>query len=198
MTDADTQYTALMLQLQNPDLPEPDRAALVEQLHARYLQLRDADVNPLGGTTPAGYPYPTPTDPLAAGADAIRALAESIATQPRVPLSGYSAVWQPFTAAPLSAYRSGSSTILDGAFQNISAGTFTPGLAAVAMLPVGYRPDQETWLPAYQAIGSGSVALGYLQLLPSGQVTVQLTVNGSYSAGGLVVRTSAPYKALYA
>lgn len=32
-------------------------------------------VEPLGGTTAGGLPYPVPTDQLAAGADAIRALA---------------------------------------------------------------------------------------------------------------------------
>ena len=32
------------------------------------------------GTTPKGFPYPEPTDPVAAGADAIKALAQAIDT----------------------------------------------------------------------------------------------------------------------
>lgn len=47
---------------------------LVERLHAAYL----ATPSPLGGTTGAGLPYPSPTDPIAGGADAIRALAEAV------------------------------------------------------------------------------------------------------------------------
>jgi hypothetical protein len=76
-TAADPQYVALLQQLQAPDLPEPERVALVEQLHARYLELRE--INALGGVATNGLPYPLPTDPLAAGADAIRALAEALA-----------------------------------------------------------------------------------------------------------------------
>lgn len=50
---------------------------LRDLLHNRYKQLR------LGGATNSGLPYPDPADPVAAGADAIRALAEAI--EPRLP-----------------------------------------------------------------------------------------------------------------
>lgn len=45
---------------------------LRELLHNRYQALA------LGDTTSAGLPFPDPADPVAAGADAIRALAEAI------------------------------------------------------------------------------------------------------------------------
>jgi hypothetical protein len=50
------------------------RAQLVDAMHAAYL----ATPSPLAGTTPFGLPYPSPTDPIAQGADAIRALAEAL------------------------------------------------------------------------------------------------------------------------
>lgn len=62
-------YNAQLVQLLQA--PAAQHADLAEQLHATYLALA------LGGTTPGGYPYPDPTDPVASGADAIRALAEA-------------------------------------------------------------------------------------------------------------------------
>jgi hypothetical protein len=47
------------------------RDALIEKLHAVYLDLKS-------GTTTSGLPYPSPTDPVAQGADAIRSLAEAV------------------------------------------------------------------------------------------------------------------------
>lgn len=55
------------------------RAGEMEAAHARYLELER------GATTPGGYPYPDPTDPVAEGAAAIRALAEAV--QARMVLS---------------------------------------------------------------------------------------------------------------
>lgn len=47
--------------------------------HARYLEIMASAV------TPGGLPYPSPTDPVAQGADAIRALAEAVDTLRLVP-----------------------------------------------------------------------------------------------------------------
>lgn len=49
---------------------------LTAELHALYLTGRDAGV--FAANTAGGLPYPLPTDPVAAGADAIRALAEAV------------------------------------------------------------------------------------------------------------------------
>jgi hypothetical protein len=51
-----------------------DARRIVDEMHDAYL----AAPSPLGGVTPGGLPYPSPTDPVAEGADAIRALAEAV------------------------------------------------------------------------------------------------------------------------
>lgn len=38
----------------------------------------DPDLDPRSGTTTGGLPYPSPSDPIAQGADAIKALAEAL------------------------------------------------------------------------------------------------------------------------
>lgn len=67
MSTPDEQYEQLLRAAEDAATPE-----LLEQLHARYIELLR------GGTTVSGLPYPYPTDPLSEGADAIRALAEAI------------------------------------------------------------------------------------------------------------------------
>jgi len=62
-----------LVQLAGADNPDPQQLVeLTEKLHARYTQLQR------GGVTAGGLPYPYPLDPVAEGADAIRALAEAI------------------------------------------------------------------------------------------------------------------------
>lgn len=68
-TRADPEYTALYRRLRAEGGIE-----LREQLHTRYLELGR------GAVTPGGLPYPDPTDPVAEGANAIRALAEALDT----------------------------------------------------------------------------------------------------------------------
>lgn len=63
---------------------------LVADLFAAYRAL--LDVGLLGGATTNGLPYPSPTDPLYQGADAIRALAEAL--DPRITQAGS---WTPYT-----------------------------------------------------------------------------------------------------
>jgi hypothetical protein len=74
MTLPDPRYVTLLTQLLEAETAGDDAAAaaLADLLQARYLELER------GGTTPAGLPYPNPTDPVAEGASAIRALAEAI------------------------------------------------------------------------------------------------------------------------
>lgn len=69
MTVFDAEYAELLRQY----VAAPTDQAR-ELAHARYLLA----VAALGGTTGAGLPYPDPSDPVAGGADAIRALAEAL------------------------------------------------------------------------------------------------------------------------
>src|SRR5215831_5401731 len=74
MSTPDPDYVAIRQQIEDATGTDPhaDVTSLVEALHARYLDLVR------GGSTGRGLPYPSPTDPLMEGADAIRALAEAI------------------------------------------------------------------------------------------------------------------------
>jgi hypothetical protein len=71
---ADPGYAALVQRLHEAEPGSPEAAELIEELHARYVE-----VVGFGGQTPGGLPYPLPTDPVAQGADAIRSLAEALA-----------------------------------------------------------------------------------------------------------------------
>lgn len=71
MPGIDDEYADLLRQYRDQPTPE-----LRDRLHARYVALREAEL--LGGTTSSGLPYPDPSDPVAGGADAIRALAEAL------------------------------------------------------------------------------------------------------------------------
>jgi hypothetical protein len=56
---------------------DADRRRIADEMHAAYLD----EPSLLAGTTGGGLPYPSPVDPVAQGADAIRALAEAIDTK---------------------------------------------------------------------------------------------------------------------
>lgn len=76
MTTPDPTYVALMGQLLTASeggASDAEISTLADELHAQYLGMLR------GASTADGYPYPDPTDPLAEGADAIRALAEALA-----------------------------------------------------------------------------------------------------------------------
>lgn len=73
MSEPDAQYFELLAQAAALD-PDADASAIFEAMHSRYLELVRGGTTP----TPNGYPYPDPTDPIAEGADAIRALAEAL------------------------------------------------------------------------------------------------------------------------
>lgn len=79
VTGPDPEYVALYRRLRAEGGVE-----LRDQLHARYLEIGR------GATTPAGLPYPDPTDPVAEGASAIRALAEAL--DPGVADTGWVAI----------------------------------------------------------------------------------------------------------
>jgi hypothetical protein len=72
MTQLDPEYAALLATLYDAEESGAPTEELVAALHARYLEVAPAAV------AANGLPYPLPTDPVAQGADAIRALAEAI------------------------------------------------------------------------------------------------------------------------
>lgn len=89
----DPTWTELAAQLLETADPAA-QARLIDQMHAAYL----AAPSPLAGTTPSGLPYPSPTDPIAQGADAIRSLAEAL-EQPRILKRFYTPVSVTLTTA---------------------------------------------------------------------------------------------------
>jgi hypothetical protein len=77
---------------------DPDkRRALADAMHAAYLDAPSA----LAGVTLAGLPYPSPTDPIAQGADAIRALAEAL-DAPRLLKRFYTPITYTLTTASVA------------------------------------------------------------------------------------------------
>lgn len=77
MSAPDPQYVAIRQSIEDALAADPsaDVATLVDELHTRYRAMVR------GGNTTDGYPYPSPTDPLMEGADAIRSLAEALAAR---------------------------------------------------------------------------------------------------------------------
>ena len=80
----------------------------------------------MSGTTPNGLPYPDPTDPLTEGADAIRALAESVDDALTGALFGGSAVWGtpgPGPVKRIGGYWEGPPDGASAALLNLATGT---------------------------------------------------------------------------
>lgn len=144
MSDPDPEYVDLLRRLKDGD---GDPEELVEALHSRYLAL------PRGGTTAGrGYPYPDPTDPIAEGADAIRALAEAIG-----------ALDQPWTVvAPASGWSTGSSSsqfaLMRRDLMIFTRGTLYGGTAGstAATVPTWARPRITVTVPVPNTGGSAS------------------------------------------
>lgn len=147
------------------------------------------------GTTPGGLPYPEPTDPVAAGADAIKALAQAVEPE-RVP------VWTPITPpanwqnltggyTPAGYSLTGSVVRVRGHLQYIGATALT-GASTVLVLPAEARPtvnhDYVTWL----AGGSAATALRML-INTVGNVnvyfssTAQATTNAWITLDGILL-----------
>ena len=100
------------------------------------------------GTTVGGLPYPEPTDPIAQGAAAIRALAEAIdLTQ-----------WEPWTSFPvatgwsvgtsqLQRTRDGKWVRMRGSITRTGADITSGGVSVVFTLAAGFRPAIWTRVP---------------------------------------------------
>lgn len=170
MTAPDPEYVALKTQLAQLDADDPAAAAIAEELHTVYLGLLR------GATTPAGYPYPDPTDPIAEGADAIRALAEALTsrtvekiTTAGGPVGG--------VTAPTSSYPEGWSIF---------------GLSAAQSAAGGWnRPQGGSYVLTFRVLGSTAT----LQIQFRGANDINYAfVRGGNSNGWSVWRNlSAPY-----
>lgn len=75
MSTPDPALEKLFQQMDGPGITQAERIDLEAQAFARYKDLVR------GGTAGNGLPYPSPTDPISEGADAIRALAAAVSPQ---------------------------------------------------------------------------------------------------------------------
>lgn len=145
MTEPDAEYSALLVQLAGATPGTPAADALAEQLHTRYLAIVRGGV-----TSTRGYPYPDPTDPVAEGADAIRALAEAIGS-----------LDQPWTVVPpASGWQTGTGNsqfaIMRRDVVVFTRGTLHSGTGTAATLPVWARPRATSTVVIPQASGGAS------------------------------------------
>lgn len=152
MTTPDPQYVDLLGQITAAEASgaSPDAiSALTEQLHTRYLALVR------GGTTPHGFPYPDPTDPLAEGADAIRALAEAIDAKDTgwINLALING-WTNQSGRTVQYRRIFGIVYLRGRPLGSSSTSSTMGT-----LPAGFRPGQNQRWPLLMASGGTTTAV---------------------------------------
>ena len=147
------------------------------------------------GTTATGLPYPEPTDPIAGGADAIRALAEAI------DLRQWSENW--ISIAPATGWANTNAVVQltrDGRYC-MARGTYDRSGAAVpagavtcATLPVGYRP--QLWYRCVLATPTAGYYTARMQIDPAGLCTLSVPTqlgSGSYFHwDGVMFRTAAP------
>lgn len=152
MTEPDREYFDMLARLVRG---EGDTAELTEELHSRYIELF------AGGVTGRGYPYPSPTDPIAQGADAIRALAEAIGSAD-----------MPWTAvAPNSGWSTGSGTTAFAVMRRdalvFTRGTLYGGTGNAATVPTWARPLRNTTVP----LPGQSGAVATITIVPTGVIT---------------------------
>lgn len=155
MSAPDPQYVAIRQSIEDALAADPsaDVTTLVEQLHARYGEIVR------GGNTTDGYPYPSPTDPLMEGADAIRSLAEALAART------VTRTYTPANAAALMAgYPLGLSMFTLSSTSHTSMGF--PGSGGCTVLTIKNSTNQASQY-VFPAGGSG----GGLPYYRSGGVT---------------------------
>jgi hypothetical protein len=155
-------YLALFAELAALPPGDPAAPALIDRLHAAYL------VTPRGGTTGGGLPYPSPTDPVAAGADAIRALAEAV--DPYVADTGWADLtlkngWTAATGNRSPQFRRiGKVVYLRGRAVGAASTSTT-----LATLPVGFIPGQVGRWSVLSA--GGGTALAVANVSTTGDIT---------------------------
>jgi hypothetical protein len=170
MSTPDPEYVAIRQQIEDAtaDDRNADVTTLVEALHARYEALVR------GANTPDGYPYPSPTDPLMEGADAIRALAEALAAR-TVTLT-----YTPANSAVLmTAYPLGLSLFTLASGSHATSGF--PGSGGCTVLTIKNSSNQASQY-VFPAGGSG----GTLPWYRSGGATAWGDFNASSSVAGAV------------
>jgi hypothetical protein len=109
----------------------------------------------VSGATTRGLPYPTPTDDLRNGADAIKALADALDPTEvewhSVPASGAGATIEYAQIGPFVCVRVGGS--------GTTSGTSNTVIAATAALPIAARPGINLWSGGYVSGGGGWVGV---------------------------------------
>jgi hypothetical protein len=152
--DVDPQYLEILERLVRGDGNPVD---LADELHARYLAL------PRAGATPAGLPYPSPTDPIAQGADAIRALAEAIDANdhPWTNVTLGSGWTTGSGSAVAQVMRDGNIVFFKGILQGGTAGS------TAGTVPDWARPVRSTTVP----IAGQSGATGTFSVTTAGVIT---------------------------
>lgn len=126
----------------------------------------------MGGTTPKfGFPYPTGTDRVADGDNAIQALATKVEAELAnawVPLTLFGASWTVIAGyGPPAVRRMGGVVFMRGLIAN--TGSTTSGVRIVDPLPVGYRPISTERYPCLCYITANAL-FGTLQVDPNGVV----------------------------
>ena len=150
---------------------------LEEQLFAAYLAGRAAGT--FGGNTATALPWPAPTDPVAAGADAIRALAEAI--DPRLG-GGYRSQTDTSTATiPTATWTRVGCTVAES-----SAGTdiAANGGGVTCVLAGWYRVD--AYVNWQGGLGTAVPTVAFAQLADTGPGTYARSQGGSPGAVALI------------
>ena len=158
--------------------PAEQQTDLAVQLHQLYVQGQAAGL--FSANTTGGLPYPLPTDPVAAGADAIQSLAKALDPAWQAPVS-YGPNWTALSAYPPKYRVVAGICYLSGSCYNT---TGTPSsLATLITLPAAVAPVTDD-TNAYQAgavvsltpIGAGTwnAAIGYLDVRSSGSIVLHV------------------------
>lgn len=154
---------------------------LAEATHAAYIEALEAEL--FGGSTTTALPWPAPTDPVAAGADAIRALAEAI--DPRLG-GGYRTQTDTSTATiPTATWTRIGTTVAE-----TSAGTDVAANGGGMTCTVAglYRVDAlVTWAGG---LGTAVPTIAFGQLTDSGPGTYMRSQGGSPGAFALIMTGS--------
>lgn len=165
--------TRLSVALANGD----DTAAAEQDLFAAYMAQRAA--NPRSGQTTTALPWPSPTDPVAAGADAIRALAEAI--DPRLG-GGYRSQTDTSTATiPTAAWTRVGTTVAESALGTDVAAN---GGGMTCVVAGWYRVD--AYINWQAGLGTALPTIAFAQLADSGPGTYNRSQVGSPGSFALI------------
>lgn len=144
------------------------------------LEKADAGpVQPLAGTTPGGLPYPSPTDPIAQGADAIRNLATAVEAKAMMQWTTYVPTWSGDSGTP----NLGTGGALGGLYRQTGAKAFE--FAVRLYVGTGNVPPSGSWrwqLPAPASAVLPFPVNGVVELPGTGRYPLAGWVSGGINA----------------